>query len=83
MWRNVPSGGDPWLTVRLTLQSLAFDPSQPSWSQLLTPTETSRRSPLILVVVSGGLYGVVGGTMTAIVYNFAASFVGGIELELS
>lgn len=34
-------------------------------------------------IIGGGLYGVVGGAITAVVYNVAASNVGGIELELS
>lgn len=38
---------------------------------------------LLIAVIGGGLYGVVGGAITAVVYNAAASFVGGIELELS
>jgi len=41
--------------------------------------------PLELVVsVTGGvLYGVLGGAITAIIYNAAASLIGGIEIELS
>lgn len=38
---------------------------------------------LLVAVVGGGLYGLVGGAITAIVYNLAATAVGGIELELS
>lgn len=38
---------------------------------------------LLIAVIGGGLYGVVVGAVTAIVYNLAASVVGGIELELS
>jgi hypothetical protein len=38
---------------------------------------------LLIAVIGGGLYGVVGGAITAVVYNAAASLVGGIELELS
>lgn len=38
---------------------------------------------LVIAVVGGALYGVVGGAITAIVYNLAAGLVGGIELELS
>lgn len=37
----------------------------------------------LVAVVGVGLYGVVGGAVTAVVYNAAASLVGGIELELS
>lgn len=38
---------------------------------------------LLIAIIGGGLYGVVGGAITAVVYNAAASIVGGIELELS
>lgn len=38
---------------------------------------------LLIAVVGGALYGLVGGAITAIVYNLAASLVGGIELELN
>ena len=40
--------------------------------------------PELLVTVLGAtLYGVVGGAITALVYNVAASLVGGIRLTLS
>lgn len=38
---------------------------------------------LLIAIVGGGIYGVIGGAITAIVYNLAATVVGGIELELS
>jgi hypothetical protein len=38
---------------------------------------------LLFTILGGVLYGVVGGAITAIVYNAAASLVGGIELDLS
>lgn len=40
--------------------------------------------PELLVTVLGGtLYGVVGGAITAVIYDAAASIIGGRELELS
>lgn len=40
--------------------------------------------PEIVISVLGGLvYGIVGGAITAIVYNAAASLVGGIEIKIS
>jgi len=38
---------------------------------------------LLFAVTAGVLYGVVGGAVSAVVYNAAASLVGGLELELS
>lgn len=38
---------------------------------------------LLLAIVGGALYGLVGGAITAIVYNLAATMVGGIKIELS
>lgn len=38
---------------------------------------------LVISVLGGLLYGVIGGAITAIVYNAAASLVGGIEIELA
>lgn len=38
---------------------------------------------LLLAVVGGALYGVIGGAISAIVYNLAATMVGGITIELS
>jgi len=38
---------------------------------------------LLIAIVGGALYGVIGGAITAIIYNVAAGIVGGIELELS
>lgn len=38
---------------------------------------------LLIAIIGGGLYGVIAGAVTSVVYNAAASLVGGIELELS
>jgi hypothetical protein len=38
---------------------------------------------LVISVVGGGLYGVVVGALTALVYNAAASLAGGVELDVS
>lgn len=38
---------------------------------------------LLIAVVGSALYGVIGGALTAVIYNAAAGLVGGIELELS
>ena len=38
---------------------------------------------LVIVVLGGAVYGVVGGAVTAIVYNAAASFVGGLKFDVS
>lgn len=38
---------------------------------------------LLVWLVIGPLYGVIAGAITAIVYNAAASLIGGIELELA
>lgn len=37
---------------------------------------------LLIWLVAGPLYGVVVGAITAIVYNAAASLIGGVELEI-
>lgn len=38
---------------------------------------------LLAPVVGGVIYGVIVGIITAIIYNAAASLIGGIQLELS
>lgn len=38
---------------------------------------------ILVWLVGGPLYGVVVGAITAIVYNAAASLIGGVELELA
>lgn len=38
---------------------------------------------LLVSVVGGVIYGVIGGMITAIIYNAAASLIGGIQLELN
>lgn len=40
-------------------------------------------SELLASVVGGVLYGVIGGAITAIIYNAAASLIGGIEIDLA
>ncbi|NHN49234.1 hypothetical protein G9464_16775 [Halostella sp. JP-L12] len=38
---------------------------------------------LLIATIGGALYGVIGGAITALIYNAAAGLMGGIELELS
>lgn len=38
---------------------------------------------LVIVVLVGPVYGIVGGAVTAIVYNLAASLTGGLEFDVS
>lgn len=38
---------------------------------------------LVVAVVGGGLYGTVVGAVTAILYNAAASLVGGVQFDLA
>lgn len=38
---------------------------------------------LVASVVGGVVYGVIGGAITAIIYNAAASIIGGIQIDLS
>lgn len=38
---------------------------------------------LAMMLVGGPIYGIVTGAVVAIVYNAAASLIGGIELELA
>lgn len=55
-----------------------------SWLVLGAPMGGRPGLPeLLFVAVGGALYGVVGGAITALVYNAAAGLVGGIELVLS
>jgi hypothetical protein len=38
---------------------------------------------LLVAVVGSALYGVLGGALTAIVYNLAAALVGGLKFDVS
>lgn len=38
---------------------------------------------LLASVIGGVIYGVIGGAITAIIYNAAASLIGGIRIELA
>lgn len=38
---------------------------------------------LLASVLGGVVYGVIGGAITAIVYNAAASLIGGLKIELA
>ena len=38
---------------------------------------------LVVSVFGGMIYGIIGGAVTAIIYNAAASLIGGIQIDLS
>ena len=55
-----------------------------SWIVLGGPMGGRPGLPELLIAIIGGvLYGVIGEAITAVIYNAAAGLVGGIELELS
>lgn len=55
-----------------------------SWIILGGPMGGRPGLPELLIAIGGGaVYGVIGGAITAIIYNAAAGIAGGIELELS